>query len=175
MIQMIASSITEQLFEFNEDRDIFDVHRYGIEVMISTIFNFLLLIIIGCVSGYLIEACLYFLLFGFIRKFSGGYHCSTYFKCILTHVLLFVIYIITADIYNDYKLLIFVMTYLVFLYLSPIELRNLNNNEISIYRKISLFIISALMIISFFINYDEIIIYVLFVVSILMLVCIKKK
>lgn len=175
MIQILANKITEQLFDNGEARDIYEIHKYGIEITISTTVNFLLLVLIGYISNYLIDACLYFLLFGFIRKFSGGYHCSTYFKCISLHVSLFIIYVITENVYYDFRLLIFVFTYLIFLYLSPIELRNLNNSEISLYRIISLIIISVLMITSFFINHVEIIVYVLFVVSILMLVCIKEK
>ncbi len=175
MIQTLANKITEQLFENGEAKEIFEIHKYGIEVMISTTFNFLLLIIIGYMSGRLVDACLYFLLFGFIRKLSGGYHCLTYFKCISLHVSLFVFYVFTYQHYVNFKMIIFILTMIIFIWLSPINMRELNNKELRLYKRWSLFIVLLLMFLSFLIVYDEIIVYVLFVVSILMLVCIKKK
>lgn len=171
MIQTLANKITEQLFENGEAKEIFEIHKYGIEVMISTTFNFLLLIIIGYMSGRLVDACLYFLLFGFIRKFGGGYHCSTYFKCIS----LFIFYVLTYQYYTNLKIIIFILTVIVFMCLSSINMRELNNKELKLYKIISLLIVGSLILLSFIIIYDEIIIYVLFVVSILMLVCIKEK
>ncbi len=171
MIQTLANKITEQLFENGEAKEIFEIHKYGIEVMISTILNFLLLVMIGYVSSHLIDACLYFLLFGFIRKLSGGYHCSTYFKCIS----LFIFYVLTYQYYTNLKIIIFILTVIVFMCLSSINMRELNNKELKLYKIISLLIVGSLILLSFIIIYDEIIIYVLFVVSILMLVCIKEK
>lgn len=58
-----------------------EIYQYGLEMIVSTIVNLLLLLLIGVLFHELFSAVLFFCLFVLIRQKSGGYHADTYFKC----------------------------------------------------------------------------------------------
>ena len=63
-----------------------EIFLYGVEVIITTLINLVLLLIVGLVSGTADQAMVYFVSYAFLRKFIGGYHCNTNFKCITFNV-----------------------------------------------------------------------------------------
>lgn len=57
---------------------------YGIEITLSTIANYVLLLAIGLVFKSVISAVIFGVIFMTIRHYIGGYHCTTYLRCNLT-------------------------------------------------------------------------------------------
>lgn len=142
LIQDLANKITQYIFKMKVCNDEFEVHRYGIEVMISMTIDLLLILGMGFIIGHLEGAITYYLAFWIIRKF--GYHCQTYFRCISLHVSLFIVYLITFQYYNHWMLCIQIFAILIFITFSYIS------------------------------HYANILIYVILIVSILIIACIRN-
>lgn len=176
VIQTISYKVTELLFNNHVEQESFEIHQYGIEVMVSSIINILLILFLGLIFHQLIESVLYCLLFWFIRKFCGGYHCETYFKCISLHVSLFLFYLLTYHFYEHIALYVYGIAFICFLFISPIQnkKRILSQNEHQRYKIISLLILISYILLSYITSFKSIIIYVIAIVTILMIVCIQK-
>lgn len=175
MIQTLAKKITLKIFHYGFQKEIFEVHSYGIEVIISTLIDAGIILIIGFYTEHFMESVFYYILFGLMRKFSGGYHCNTYLTCISLHVMLFVVYVMTHSYYELCQNHIIIFSIVVFLFLSPIKNRKLEEVEYKRYRLVSMFL---LMIYIMLINlqiYNGIIAYVILIISILMIVCVRKN
>ena len=82
MIEKSAKYFTEKLVSKklvrNEDRDIY---QYGIEVLLSTAINIMLLLVIGIITKTVLLSICHFLILATVRTLTGGYHTSTYLKC----------------------------------------------------------------------------------------------
>lgn len=82
MIEKSAKYFTEKLVSKklvrNEDRDIY---QYGIEVLLSTAINIMLLLVIGIITKTVLLSICHFLILATVRTLTGGYHASTYLKC----------------------------------------------------------------------------------------------
>ena len=174
LIQDLANKITQYMFKMKVCNDEFEVHRYGIEVMISTTIDVLLILGIGFIMGHLEDAIIYYLAFWIIRKFSGGYHCQTYFRCISLHVSLFIVYLITFQCYRHWMLYIQIFAILVFIIFSPVRNRELDNSEYRKYKILSLIILIGFITFSYISHYANILTYVILIVSILMIACIRN-
>lgn len=68
------------------------IYAYGMELLISDVLNGLLALIIALVSGKLFPVLVLFTVFMILRRFSGGYHADTHCGCILTMVVVMLIY-----------------------------------------------------------------------------------
>lgn len=68
------------------------IYAYGMELLISDVLNGLLALIIALVSGTVFPTLLFFAVFMILRRFSGGYHADTHYGCILTMVVVMLIY-----------------------------------------------------------------------------------
>ena len=79
MIEKKAEYISEKLVEKNlvKNKDK-DVYQYGIEVLISTAINIMLLLVIGIITKTVLLSICHFLILATIRTLTGGYHASTY-------------------------------------------------------------------------------------------------
>lgn len=108
------------------DDETCDVCQYGFEIIVSTGLGAFLVLLIGIISGELIAAVLFYLIFVGVRLFTGGYHASTHFrcKCLLCCSCLFVTIMAKTFIafYSFYLQEVVIILYLiaVFLY-APIE------------------------------------------------------
>lgn len=102
------------------------VCEYGIELMISTMIGFLLVIMVGVMMNALAHALFFYLVFIGVRLYTGGYHADSHFKCKLTLVLCCVFVLSSSCQYEalkDSKLyFLFLAIYLVSVILfSPVE------------------------------------------------------
>lgn len=175
MIQTLAKKITLHIFQHGFQKEVFEVHSYGMEVILSTLIDTGIILLIGFYTNHFVESFLYYLLFGLIRKFSGGYHCHTYLTCISLHVVLFVFYVMTYSYYEVWQKYIVLFSIGVFLFFSPIKNRSLEENEYKRYKLISIFLLIICFLLIYLQIYNSIIAYVILIVSILMIVCIKKN
>lgn len=70
----------------NEDREIY---RYGLELLISTLINIILVMTAGMVFHVLPQTILFLSEYCMIKWYAGGYHAATYARCILTFSILY--------------------------------------------------------------------------------------
>lgn len=174
MIQTSATLFTRYMMRKGLCEDDFEVHRYGIEVILSTIIDLSLILFVGSISGMLMEAILFYFGFWIIRKYSGGYHCKTYFNCISLHVLTFMAFTLTVALFQNFyiKAITCMIGIGTFLWLSPIKNRKFTRLSYSKYKRISLIILLLYILLSFSTFYGEIFSYLILSVSVYMLVCI---
>ena len=150
------------------EKEMIDIYRYGIELLVSTLINLALITIIGILINDI--ACSLVFLLGFIpiRSFCGGYHAKSYLKCNIVFSLSFVICCLCSN------LMIFAFTKN---YLLIIEIANkkVSSNEAKKYKKISIIIFICIsgigLITTFFgIKYGILLIVTLLLVSIMILI-----
>lgn len=82
----MISQIAEAISAFFYSMDVIDEEekgksRYGIEIIISTIIGFSVIIISGILLSKTNLAIAYLICIVPIRMYTGGYHAKTYFKC----------------------------------------------------------------------------------------------
>lgn len=101
-----------------------EVVIYGLEIMVSTIVNLLVLLFIGLISNNLLETIIFIGCFCMIRGQAGGYHANSYISCLLCSIFTYgVIILINPYItqeYNTILIIIAVISYAVILGLAPI-------------------------------------------------------
>lgn len=107
------------------------VISYGIEIILSSIMNLLLVFVLGsCLWGW-IETLVFILLFCPIRQFSGGYHAKTHLLCTIGFLTLF--FLVGKFVYTfaDFKGCIFMCIICIFIIgiVSPVDTRNKRMSE----------------------------------------------
>lgn len=105
MIEGITNKILAYLRSQNQLSDNpteISVYKYGIEITISSLLNFILIVSIGIITGYFFESLLFLLCFVPLRQYTGGYHANTYFKCNLYFCICFSVLLILYSITKSY-------------------------------------------------------------------------
>lgn len=74
-----------------DDQDAREICAYGIEITLSSIINYLLLLMIGFLTQSIIPAVIFGVVFTIIRLYIGGYHCSSYLQCNLTFCVIYIL------------------------------------------------------------------------------------
>ena len=75
MIDILSEKLARKLFEYNTNsKTSLEVYKYGLDLIISSIFNIAILLIIASVWGVQKEVILYTMCFAALRVTSGGYH-----------------------------------------------------------------------------------------------------
>jgi accessory gene regulator B len=72
-----------------------EVYAYGIELLLSTIFNLVVAIIIALISNEIIPCFINLTAFVTIRIYAGGYHADTHLGCMLTLVCVLSVFILS--------------------------------------------------------------------------------
>lgn len=72
-----------------------EVYAYGIELLLSTIFNLVVAIIIALISNEFIPCFFNLTAFVTIRMYAGGYHADTHWGCMLTLVCVLSVFILS--------------------------------------------------------------------------------
>ena len=82
MIDLLGSKISSKFVEHKIiTEDMVDIYKYGVEITISSIIGFALVLIIGLIFKSLMQALIFYMVFIILRSFTGGYHASSYLKC----------------------------------------------------------------------------------------------
>ena len=130
MLEKAAIALTEFMYKKNaislSKRSVF---IYGFQLALSTFCSLLSVLFLSIIMGRLLSALMFFIVFFWIRLFSGGFHASSYLKCfILTNaiylqtVLISEIFIWTSSLLP--ALLIQIVSGAVVFLLSPIRHKN---------------------------------------------------
>ncbi len=157
-----------------------ELYIHSIELSLYENTSLLISIIIGILFNRFIEILIFLFIFTTIRKFSGGYHADTYFKCfIIFQIIIIIVILLNKYIYfnNFFNFTISLLSYFYIIINSPMQHINnpLNKHEIK-YNKIKAVVYSTLALICliyfmiFNINYKSIIMLSMFTIAFLMVI-----
>ena len=128
MLHSLAEKIAVFLFD-EKDKYPLEIYTYGMELLISSILETVILLILGILLNKFIETLIFIFAFSAIRFFTGGYHAKTYSGCAIVTVF---VYQFTLSCYeilwkylSDYLICIYTLVLLISLLLivkfAPIE------------------------------------------------------
>lgn len=92
MYSKIALKIVNFMHQSNselDDTDLKEISAYGIEITLSTVINYILILIISICLRSFFSVVIFAIVFNTFRKYMGGYHCTTYFRCNITFCAIF--------------------------------------------------------------------------------------
>lgn len=127
MIKSLSNKITSFLVHKNSiDNEDSEVCSYGLEVLISSLINTVIVLFIGCILGKFMQTAVFIACYCSIRQFSGGYHASSHGKCIFTFLCMYIAtVVIVGNIYSIYLkpviLLIGILNWISIFILVPVE------------------------------------------------------
>lgn len=101
-----------------------DVYVFGMEVLISTVLNFILLLSVGGILHRFWETVAFLAVYCSIRCHSGGYHAKSQGRCILTFFVVYMCIMLFFMKYPIERINIFLMigwmgSFLLLFFLSP--------------------------------------------------------
>lgn len=154
MFKSCAQKITSFLAVNKEiDSSEYDVYAYGFEVLISFIFNSIMIIATGILCNKIIHTIIFLTCYCPVRQFAGGYHAENYKRCSLTFLGMFLVTVFTdkylvASISPMFLGIYTFISYAGIYSLSPVEHRNnpLNEGEKKKYKKMARLISSIIVI-----------------------------
>lgn len=96
MINYISKMITNfflQQESISEDEK--EIYQYGVEITISSILNILFVLLLSILFRSLLSGIVFLMCFIYVRRYTGGYHAETYFRCnsalCITYIVVFLI------------------------------------------------------------------------------------
>lgn len=132
MIKCFADRITNFLIRNNSvDSEDQDVCSYGMEILICSIINSIIILTLGIVLNKFLQTLVFIVCYCMIRQFAGGYHAKSHIKCIFTFILMYLSTVIMVENINSLyinSMIIIIIDIIICLsicILSPVE--NLNN------------------------------------------------
>ena len=145
MIHTLSQYITNYLIKHKIIDQETEIYEYGFELMISTWIGTILVLIIGGFTNHFLDAVIYECVFRFTRIYTGGYHCKTYTKCILSYVFFFIIFIFLFPYFSNISfysiLVVCLLNLLIVMLLCPVDHQNkrLLEDEKKCFKKKSIF------------------------------------
>jgi accessory gene regulator B len=94
MLNRIIKRLTSYFYKNGiiEKKDI-EVYEYGLEVLLTSVFEVLAIIIISIILGQFWVSVLFLLSFCLLRTFAGGFHAKTNFRCFLTLLFVYAVFL----------------------------------------------------------------------------------
>lgn len=131
IIHSLSANIADYLFEkkYISEKQV-NVIVYGLEIVFSTLLSVALVCIIGIVIGDIANGVVFFFCFSSLRLRTGGFHCSSYFRCNLLFsvtcaICLYVVRMLSEVLFDKNVYLIWgCMLCLEIIYLTPVENKN---------------------------------------------------
>ena len=151
MINKIIKHISSFFYENNiiDKKDI-EVYEYGLELLLTSIFDMLVVIVISLFAGRLFPTLLFLLCFCLLRVFAGGFHASTNFRCFLTLIFVYAIFLIflnfvNSSIFGLISVIASLVSEILVLAFAPVdsENRRLTEKEAKKYRTKSIIVVSV--------------------------------
>lgn len=153
MISKISTLISNQLVKhkiISEDAQ--DVYKYGVEITISSLIGFIIVVLVGIIFKALLQAMIFYVIFVALRSMTGGFHATTYLKCNIIFSLVLLFTILFSKVASEIQLsvemitLFFLPAVAIFLWLAPVENPNKPIEEKKrIYWKLTAVIVSVLL------------------------------
>lgn len=98
-----------------QDLDI-EIIKYGCKLLMSSVVGTLIVIFFALLIYKIEDAVIFLISFSFLRKYSGGYHCSTYVRCNLLLLITYLGSIIWLKVEMgifEYILVLISLTYII--------------------------------------------------------------
>lgn len=183
MINFLSKKITGVLIRNNilssSDEEIY---VYGFEMIISSVIGFIIIMTAGIYFRILAESLIFYVIFVGIRPFCGGFHAKTHLKCKLTFITSYALVMLAPHAFSEmysasHNMLILLFSVMGIIVYSPHEHENkpLDEEQKKKNRGISIFLSTAValvsLIVSFFsIRFTIIITFSLLTVSLLLII-----
>lgn len=130
MLQRLAEDISFYLI-VNKIIDIEerDNYIYGLQLVISSLFTSVTILILGFIMGEFISSIIFLSVYLFLKSYTGGYHAKRYYECyiysIVIYIFLLIIRNMTLDIYKPIVgLLALIFSTITIFKFSPVENKN---------------------------------------------------
>ena len=155
MEHYLARSFANHLLKSNIITDVlFDVYVYGTELLLSFIITNALIIGLGFLFNRVVETIIHLTVFILIRRFTGGYHATTYLRC---KIIMIVVYLCTlffsavASVDEFWYIILFAFGNFIIFFSAPIENPNkkLDYSDKKRFRMLSHIFFTATIIIGF--------------------------
>lgn len=78
-------------------QDDYEVYSYSLELLISTLINFVMIISIAIISRKVPETIFYIAAFIPLRISAGGYHANTHARCLLILLISYIVFLIVIS------------------------------------------------------------------------------
>ena len=154
--RMASFLVRNQVIKIEDE----EVYEYGLQLLLSTVFNGIIALILAIISGTVLQCICYLAVFVLLRKSAGGFHAKSHFGCccILAAVLsLFIMFIkfVPSEAYGISAAIAVVFSVVIILMFAPIEHENkpISYKDKSRLRKISIIylVLFALLVFMLFI------------------------
>lgn len=171
MLRRIAQYIVKLLVSKNkiEIKDT-ELYRYGLELIISNLTALIIVCIVGYVTGYFEETLIFIVIFYVLRKYGGGYHAKTMFRCMLLTMIvhIFLIIVLTGNLFENYFIQLWGVIIVIYSLFVP---QNSDiDNQLSKYKLINYLLLLTGIIISSFLKNNSIVLYAFLVTALANLV-----
>lgn len=160
-----ADSLARLIFSKDVNEEKIELYSFAIYIVFSELLHIATMLLIGLIFGLVAESIILYISFISIRKFAGGYHAKTPFRCYLFSIVTIVISLLTLKFSFNAQIIglnymfisIALISLIVILFLSPLDNENkiINCKEKKVYKKISVVNSCVLFIISLFMLYSS--------------------
>ena len=185
MIHRISKRIANFLL-FNNviNKEEIDVYIYGYEMILSSLIDFMIVLITSILFNEFIYMTSFFVMFVSTRLYTGGYHADTFLKCKLVFITLCLIMVGLSEIALNLSIVIpsLIMFIVTVYHLSPVENKNkIISKEAKLkYRNISVILsiiwsITAIITYFSFIQICQSIVFTALIITVLMIVGENKQ
>lgn len=147
MSEKIADWLIEQKAISTGERELY---AYAVHCLFSLLYPIAFASVIGAFLGMPIEAVVMIMSFIAVRKFSGGYHADSFYKClIISSIVIMTMLQISNYINNLLFNVIYIASSILLMIFSPIDSANkrLDNDDKRFCKKITILIVVVLFII----------------------------
>lgn len=139
MINRMAQKLVQHYISKGKiDQEQSETYIYCFELLLSTIFNLLIVISISIATKLYIEGIVFSVCFMTMRILAGGYHSNTHFGCLTTLLVIFIGYVLLYKLLDTYILFYLSIAMLILSmiipFLAPVDSVN-KQLTISEYRK----------------------------------------
>ena len=155
MTKKLANKIATYLCNRNGfGKEDFDVYEYGIEVILCNNIPLIVMLIIGIVTGTLLQTIIFSCVFRFVRTQCGGYHAETSTMCFIITIGCYLM--VLALSFLDFRFIrylhfiIFLTCEVIFGLFAPVDSPNkhVEEEKKNIFRMRTLIIVGILYVIS---------------------------
>lgn len=148
MSEKIADWLIEQKAISTGERELY---AYAVHCLFSLLYPIAFALVIGAFLGMPIEAVVMIMSFIAVRKFSGGYHADSFYKCLIISSIVIMTMLQISNYINNNLLfnVIYIASSILLMIFSPIDSANkrLDNDDKRFCKKITILIVVVLFII----------------------------
>lgn len=148
MSERIAAWLIRQKAISTDERELYS---YAVHCLFSLLYPIIFASVIGAIFGMVLEAIIMIMPFIIVRKFSGGYHADSFYKClIISSAVIGIVLVISRYIANGIILnIIYIIASILLMIFSPMDSENkrLDSDEKCFCKKMTIILVLTLLVI----------------------------